>query len=83
MECQWQTTFSPDGYTGPSFRRGLFVAAAQQSEAQLCWHIYRVGANESLERLWSAELIQGWNAAESVEFPRAWTDDMLAKAGWS
>lgn len=83
MESQWQPAFSPKGYTGPCFRKGLFVACAQQSETQLCWHIFRVHPDESLERLANAELIQAWNAAESIEFPLAWTNDALTKAEWS
>jgi hypothetical protein len=83
MEAQWQPTFSPTGYTGPSFRRGPFVAAAQRDETQLRWHVFRTQADESLERLWSAEMIQEWNAGESVHFPLEWTDRVLAEAGWS
>lgn len=83
MEAQWQPTHSPSGYTGPTFRRGQFVAAAQRSETELRWHVFRVGSDESLERLGNAEMVQVWNAAESVEFPLEWADRMIVTAGWS
>jgi hypothetical protein len=83
MESQWQPSHSPDGYSGPSFRKGRFLASANKDETQIRWHLYRISSDESLERLWSAESVQNWNAAESVNFPLRWADDMLVQAGWS
>jgi hypothetical protein len=83
MNAQWQPSFSPKGYAGPSFRRGEYVSSAQQEETRLRWHLFRIHADETLERLSSAELVQDWNEAESIEFPRQWADETLAQAGWA
>ena len=81
MESQWQPSYSPDGYSGPSFRKSQFLASANKDETQIHWPLYRISSNESLERLWNAESIQNWNAAESVSFPLRGADEMLVQAG--
>jgi hypothetical protein len=81
MEAQWQPSPSPDGYSGPSFRRGDFVAAARRDEPSIRWHLFRVFPDETMERLAAAELLETWNGGESVEFPLAWADESLGKFG--
>jgi hypothetical protein len=82
MNAQWMPSFAPEGYGGPVFRRGLFVAAAHQEATQIRWHLFRVHPNETLERLKDVELVQEWNAAESIDFPRAWADEMISDSDW-
>lgn len=79
MEAQWQPSHSPDGYRGPSFRRGNFVASARRDEPSIRWHLFRVFPDETLERLAGAELLLTWNGGESVEFPLAWADENIGK----
>lgn len=79
MQAQWTPSFAPDGYEGPSFRRGSFMASALRDATQLRWHLFRVHADNSMERLENIEQVQEWNAAESVDFPRDWADAALAK----
>lgn len=80
MQAQWQPSYSPEGFEGPSFRLGGFVAAARKDEPWIHWHLFRVLPDEMLVQLWRVELTLEWNGGESVVFPREWADKAIAQA---
>ena len=81
LEPQWlRSCSSAADYDGPAFRRGNYLAASLQEETSLIRHVYRISDNERVTRL-SGEREQSWNAAECIDFPRKWADEVIAQSG--